>query len=215
MKTLSTLLLCSYALALAAALCGPYADDLVAWVSSPFGLALAAGFGSTYLLFRPYGFAAVLKHEIAHSLAAVMTFNRPVALQVKSDGSGLAEHRGTHNWFICLAPYFLPVMALPLLLIGCLGIASGTGYAVLLGLAAGFDLGVSWRQFGYHQVDLLHAGKVRSTLLVASCATVCYTFVIAFAGAESPRIAITVLKTGAGQLAVWAHTAWVSVAGLV
>lgn len=169
-----------------------------------FAIAFLASIVATVLLVNPYGFAAVLRHELTHSLAALATFNRPVALQVNVDGSGSAEYRGRANWLIYLAPYFLPLVSLPLLIAGVCGFASGTAYTILLAIAAGFDLAVAWRQFGYHQLDLQYAGgKVVSTILVVSTGIVMWSFILIY-GVTGSRSAVVELAIVAWNRALLA-----------
>ena len=212
MKTIFAISLVAYAAALAVVAFGRGGElSLSTLAQSPFGWGLAASLLLSYLFVGSNGFIGVLKHELAHAVAAVLTFNRPVGLHVNTDGSGLHEYRGRANWFIHLAPYFLPLLTLPLLVLGWVGIAGGIWYQALLGVAAGVDLVIAGKQVSYSQPDLLRVGKVRSTLLIGASAMICWIHVGLFGLRESlPRVAETYVTAGRS---LWATT--VAAAGAV
>ena len=169
----------------------------------PYTLSFVGAMCATYVLTGANSFVAVLRHEAAHILAAVLTLRRPVGLQVQANGGGLAQFRGGDSWFISLAPYFLPVATVPLLVLGLLGVASGDLYAILLGVTSGFDVAVATRQFGYHQSDLQYAGPIRSTLLTISMLIAVWTFVMLFGVLASVKGACHLYMKAAELLVVW------------
>ena len=174
----------------------------------PFTISFIAGGIVVWLFIPVYSFAAVLRHELAHALVAVLTFNRPVGLQVSPDGSGLAQYRGSGNWFISLAPYFLPLATLPVLLIGSFGVVQSYCYQLLLGVVAAFDLVIGFRQIGQHQTDFAPTGYGFGCFLCAAIGVLIWTPVFIFGWTLSMSQVVYVMGRTVAQLGDWGMFFW-------
>lgn len=67
-----------------------------------------------FLLGSKLTFVQIFEHELGHTLAALVFFNDVRGFLVHPQG-GEMVYQGAANFFIRLAPYFLPVFTLPLL----------------------------------------------------------------------------------------------------
>ena len=141
----------------------------------PLGLAFAGG-----LVFRlawaaglrrlgrhdPLDFLDTLEHELTHALAGYLTLCPPLSLSATLKSGGEVQLKGA-NPIAALAPYFLPLWCLGVMLLG-LVIRPGMQQAwnalllFLLGVFA-YRLG---REYRWRQSDLHRYGFLFSTLLV-------------------------------------------------
>ena len=92
----------------------------LAWRSAPAGswrdawfVSLGAGFASWLLIFALLPrtmWLYVLGHEFTHALAAMLAGGKVTAFHVTSKGGHILTDKV--NWWIALAPYFVPIYAL-------------------------------------------------------------------------------------------------------
>ncbi len=87
----------------------------------------AGSFIVAVLVFKRYlwagSFYSTLRHELCHWFFALISFNKPHALNVNGDGSGQYAYSGKGNYFIALAPYFFPLVTVSLLLMQIFALA--------------------------------------------------------------------------------------------
>jgi hypothetical protein len=116
---------------------------------------------------RGRSFAHTFEHELTHLVAGLLFLQSPSKFRVGKH-TGETELTGS-NWFISLAPYFLPLWALlPLLLLPLMN-AAGTLTALgALGFLYGLHLYSTLYEFGFYQTDVTAHGKTFSLLCVVA-----------------------------------------------
>ncbi len=124
------------------------------------------------LFYRTIDFLEHFEHELAHALVAVI-FLRPVGSLIvnprpKSGESGSKVTTYNPGCLIYLAPYYLPVFVLPLLLVKLVVIPQAYGIVnTLIGITTGFHLASLIKEFRPSiQEDIQNTG-----LLVSICVT--------------------------------------------
>jgi hypothetical protein len=126
-----------------------------------------AGYFLLVLLTRERGrsFAHTFEHELTHLVAGLIFLQKPSKFRV-GQHTGETELTGS-NWFISLAPYFLPLWALlPLLLLPLLN-PGGTLIALgALGFLYGLHLYSTLYEFGFYQTDVTEHGRIFSLFCV-------------------------------------------------
>ena len=119
---------------------------------------LISAFGAiavTHILVRTHGYLAVLSHELTHNVLGVLTFNKPIALNVEAQKGGYFAYKGKQNILSVLAPYFFPLISVFIFPIYFILASSGaTVYFGLLGASLGFSFSIAIRQAKPHQPDL-------------------------------------------------------------
>lgn len=152
-----------------------------AWEAAQGGgtlvLALAGGFVSGVTF--PAAFKAVLPgaaefllafdHESAHAIAAVLTGGRVETMSVSASGAGRVRHAGSKaNWFVALAPYFIPTATLGLLVVALVMPGRVDPWmAGALGATLGWHLASDWMDAGPHQPDIQDHGGWTAMYFVA------------------------------------------------
>lgn len=118
------------------------------------------------LVFRQYlragSFYGTLRHELCHWFFALISFNKPHALNINGDGSGNYSYSGSRNYGITLAPYFFPLTTISLLLLQVFFLRPAIPYFVLLGVALAFDLTGIKNDFHPRQTDWQQYGVLFS-----------------------------------------------------
>ncbi|MDB5103396.1 MAG: Peptidase M50B-like protein [Fibrobacteres bacterium] len=141
----------------------------------PLALWFAAGIGFRILfgsLMRrmgrddPLEFIDTLEHELTHALVGYATLCPPVSLSASLKSGGEVELKG-HNPLAVLAPYFLPLWCLLILLLG-LVVKPGmqNAWDHLLFFLMGWFCYRLFREYGWRQTDLHLYGFVFSAVSV-------------------------------------------------
>lgn len=114
---------------------------------------------------RGRSFAHTFEHELTHLVAGLLCFQSPSKFKV-GQHTGETELSGS-NWFISLAPYFLPLWALVPLLLLPLTNPAGTLVALsALGFLYGLHVYSTLYEFGFYQTDVTSHGKLFSLCCV-------------------------------------------------
>lgn len=174
------------AAALAAGL-GPICWDVLQWAARslrwpPPDLLATAGGAAAGLLFviwrRPNWFIHTAVHELCHLVACLVLFVRPTGITVTDGDGGAVEHvetdpvRGT---IIQVAPYTLPLLLAPVLVVRHFIITEPDPWRHVLSAAVGFfyahhiqalfhNIRLNWTG---DQADLVKAGRPLSFVLIA------------------------------------------------
>jgi hypothetical protein len=120
-----------------------------------------AGLGISSIIWffyvRKNDFLAVLEHELTHMLVALLLLKVPIRLHAHHQGDGMLECRGTDfgDYFVTLAPYFVPTITVSLLAFGWMvGDAFMPTYIGMLGFSTGFNLWSMMKETHAAQPDL-------------------------------------------------------------
>lgn len=128
--------------------------DQVKWI-----LAGLAGFLLLIpaLLSQNLNFLRVFEHESGHMLTNLMFFQTIVEFRASGTDGGVVKSRGTPllAWIITLAPYYLPVLTLPLLMMRPFVTFSVLSVVdVLIGISLGFHYYGLLEEFEARQPDI-------------------------------------------------------------
>jgi len=136
-----------------------------------------AGFAAYLLLYVPLlrdlvVFIEHFEHELAHAIVAFVSLSTIRRLIVnpipEPDEEGSKVTVSHLNCLGYLAPYYLPVFVLPLLVIKPLVIPQFRGAMnVLIGVATGFHYARLFREFRWSQTDIRETGLIVSLCLTA------------------------------------------------
>ncbi len=124
------------------------------------------------VLYRTIDFLEDLEHEFAHAVVAVMLLRpiRSLIVNPRPNPGEPGSQVGTYNpgCLIYLAPYYLPVFVLPLLLVKLVVTPQAHGIInTLIGITTGFHLASLLKEFKpSRQTDIQNTG-----LLVSICVT--------------------------------------------
>ncbi len=173
------------AVALAVGL-GPICFDVLQWAAKgivwplPDTIASVGG-GALGLLFifwrRPNAFVHTAVHEICHLLVCLLVFVRPTGISVTDGRGGQVEHVETdaiRSTLIQIAPYTLPLLLLPALVVRHFIVVAPGSWRHALSAAVAF-LFVTHLQSLYHnvrinisgdQADLVKVGRPLSFVLI-------------------------------------------------
>jgi hypothetical protein len=129
------------------------------------GLAMVpAGMILWLLLGRFLRFFHVFEHEVTHLVTGLIFFIQPRQL-VASESGGHMEMYG-NNFIVSLAPYFVPLLSLVLMVLMPLLDSTVSFYACgMLGLATGYHFITNLQEFSLQQPDIRSHGLVFSTLI--------------------------------------------------
>jgi hypothetical protein len=114
-------------------------------------------------------FLETFTHELTHTVAGLMLFQRIDSFTATNGGGGVIEHSGRHsnNFLISLAPYCLPIFTFFLLLFKYMIAAKSLWvFDVLTGLTAGFHFVAMVKDIGPHQTDIQECGYLFSYLFI-------------------------------------------------
>lgn len=170
------------------------------WYQKLFFIALGGGFILTTILVKAHGYLAILTHELTHNLLGIMSFNKPVALNVQANMGGVFVFNGKHNIMSVLSPYFFPIITLfvfPIYFI--LASAGADVYFVLLGISLGYSFSISIRQAHPNQPDLQVYGVKWSYLIILFFYILIYGLLISFVIGRMPML-ISFMKMSWGHL---------------
>ena len=135
---------------------------LLRWYSHKYFYYFIGSFSVSALFLIKYfkhgSFYGTLRHELCHWFFALISFNKPHALNINGDGSGSYSYSGRDNYCIALAPYFFPILSTFLLLVQLLFSSPTPVYYILMGFALAFDIigmkndyhprQTDWHQYG-------------------------------------------------------------------
>lgn len=135
--------------------------------STPARLGLAmvpAGMLVWLLIGRFLRFFHVFEHEVTHLVTGLLFFIQPRQL-VASESGGRMEMYG-NNFFVSLAPYFVPLFSLVVMVLMPLLDSTVNVYACgALGLVTGYHLITNLQEFSLQQPDICGQGRVFSTVV--------------------------------------------------
>jgi len=128
---------------------------------------------------------AIFEHEFTHMLAAIMTWHKPKTLQIDPDKGGMFAFYGEGNWFITLAPYFVPTFPV-LMMIFCavweqFDMPLPKLFLPIFGIIFGYHLMSNATQIHGEQTDFKKAGWLFSILFLPTANLLTIGFVWAFA----------------------------------
>lgn len=150
-----------------------------------FPLLAFCAFWVLFLRGKGTSFFAIFEHEITHMLFAVLTFHKPVSLEVHHHKGGSFNYQGKGNWLICLAPYFFPtfpvIVMLGSILYPFMNTSIPNGIFVVLGLATGYHICTTIASIHPKQTDFKEAGFLFSILFLPTANILCYGLIAAFA----------------------------------
>lgn len=127
---------------------------------------------------------AIFEHEITHMLFALLTFHKPVSLEVHRNKGGSFGYQGEGNWLISLAPYFFPTFPL-LIMLGTL-LYSFTNqpvpdvFLIILGFATGYHICTIIASLHPQQTDFKQAGFLFTLLFLPAANLICYGIIFSF-----------------------------------
>ena len=168
----------------------PFVTGAGVWLLAWFAVFRRSAWGS---------WLPTLLHEVAHALAAWLTLHRVIGLRASWRSGGEIEIVGAGNWFIALAPYWLP---LPL---GAVAVASlWTGPDQAAAVAAALGSGIAWqatvlgREIHRDQDDLQRAGWLFSACVLPIANAVVAALALAWAALGPGAAADTLIGVGRG-----------------
>lgn len=128
---------------------------------------------------------SIFEHEFTHMIAALLTFHCPRSMKIESDKGGAFGYYGEGNWFITLAPYFLPTFPLLMMIISLFWTWTGKNipslFIPVLGMMFGYHLVSNATQIHGEQTDFPKAGWLFSILFLPTANLITFGFVWAFA----------------------------------
>jgi len=128
---------------------------------------------------------SIFEHEATHMLAALLTFHRPLFMRIEANKGGAFGYEGQGNWFIALAPYFVPTFPLIVIVIGLIWHhiydQMPTFFIPALGLMFGYHLASNASQIHTDQSDFPKAGWLFSILFLPTANLIAFALIWAFA----------------------------------
>lgn len=155
---------------------------ILLWFGLPFILVAA------FWLFVPGmsgSFLAILEHELTHMFFALLTFHKPVGLNVHQDKGGSFSFQGRGNWLIAIGPYFFPlfptIIMLASIVYALMGEVLPPVYWSVFGVMVGYHLASTILQIHPGQTDFKKAGYVFTILFLPGANLLAYGIVFAYA----------------------------------
>ncbi len=112
------------------------------------------------------GFIETFEHELGHTIAAFLMFQRVFSFNASDKGGGKITH-SSPNFVITLAPYFLPVFTLPFLIVKPWIVLSAEPYFdFFIGFTLAFHFVSLFKEFRPSQTDLQCYGMIISTAII-------------------------------------------------
>ncbi len=128
---------------------------------------------------------SIFEHEFTHMIAALLTFHAPRSMEIESDKGGSFGYYGEGNWFITLAPYFVPTFPIIMMIFSVIWHLMGQPlpslFMPVLGMLFGYHLVSNATQIHGEQTDFSKAGWVFSVLFLPTANLITFGFVWAFA----------------------------------
>lgn len=163
--------------------------EVILWFGLPFLL-----MGAAWLFVPSMGgsFLAIMEHELTHMVFALLTFHRPVDLDVKQNKGGHFSFQGKGNWLIALAPYFFPTFAVCVMLASFVYFFMGQPlplvYWSVFGIMVGYHLAATILQIHPGQTDFKQAGYLFTVLFLPGANLIVYGLLFAYACIGWPGI---------------------------
>lgn len=124
-------------------------------------------------LFRDYHLFTTLEHEFGHAAMGCLFLRVPQAIAGTAKRGGVTQLPNGYNFAVALAPYFLPLFTVPLVILKAMALkwnlAPSYGHIVLdflIGFTFAFHLIGLWEEFRPYQTDLQRSGYVFSIVVV-------------------------------------------------
>lgn len=156
--------------------------NVLIWFGLPFIIVAALW------LFMPGmngSFLAILEHELTHMFFALLTFHKPVDLDVHQDKGGSFSFQGKGNWLIAISPYFFPLFPMIIMLSSLVYFLMNEPlppvYGSVFGVMVGYHLASTILQIHPGQTDFKKAGYVFSILFLPGANLIVYGVLIAYA----------------------------------
>jgi hypothetical protein len=116
-------------------------------------------------------FIETFRHEAAHATVSILFLKMPQTFSVDVSKAEAGEKGKTgplRGWFLAdLAPYYLPVLTLPLLLVKPVTPESMRAFVdLLIGVTLGFHYFTAIKDFHFKQKDIITTGRIFSTVMV-------------------------------------------------
>ena len=128
---------------------------------------------------------SIFEHEFTHMIAALLTFHAPKSMSIESDKGGSFGYYGKGNWFITLAPYFIPTFPFLLMLFSLIWGRFHNDlpelFMPVLGMMFGYHLVSNAGQIHTEQTDFPKAGWIFSVLFLPTANLITFAIVWAFA----------------------------------
>jgi Peptidase M50B-like len=130
----------------------------------------AACWWAVYLMLPKPMWVYVFGHELTHALSTWLCGGSVRRFKVTSDGGHVVVSKS--NFLIALAPYFVPVYAIAVVLIFAVANALGAWrlhpvwFHLLLGAAYGFHLTLTWNVLQTRQTDITSQGYIFSAVVI-------------------------------------------------
>ena len=130
----------------------------------------AACWWAIYLMLPKPMWVYVFGHELTHALSTWLCGGSVRRFKVTSDGGHVVVSKS--NFLIALAPYFVPVYAIAVVLIFAAANALGAWrlqpvwFHLLLGTAYGFHLTLTWNILQTRQTDITSQGYIFSAVII-------------------------------------------------
>jgi hypothetical protein len=154
-----------------------------------FFASAGAGLVITHLLVRTHGYLAILTHELTHNVLGILTFNKPIALNVEANSGGYFAYQGKQTIISVLSPYFFPLITAVIFPIYFILAGSGAiVYFGMLGFTMGYSFSIAIRQGKPHQPDLHVFGIGWSYTMILFFQILIWGILIAFAVGRIPMI---------------------------
>ena len=135
-----------------------------------------------YPLIRRRRFFRTFEHETTHMLAAKLCLANMESMTVTSSGSGQVIYTRESNFFIALAPYFLPLFALCFTILAPLLHPKLSAYALVpAGFMLTHHLLASFEEAMVGQPDIHESGRIFSIAFIGVFGLLIYGIIIAFA----------------------------------
>ncbi len=146
-----------------AALLAAYDLFLVAKVAqwTPFILGVAGYLVLWWLFFGKESSGSLFstfEHELTHAIFAWLTLHSVTGFRATWGSGGEIQYVGEGNWLITIAPYWVPTLALPLMLVVCLESSTGEWIQPAFGVAFAYHMTSTWRETHPYQTDLQKVG---------------------------------------------------------
>ncbi|MFA6032284.1 MAG: M50 family metallopeptidase [Myxococcota bacterium] len=135
-----------------------------------------------YPLMRMRKFFRTFEHETTHMIAAKMCLANMESMTISSSGNGQVSYTRESNFFIALAPYFLPLFALCFTILAPLLHPKLSAYALVpAGFLLTHHLLASFEEAMVGQPDIHESGRIFSIAFIGVFGLLIYGIIIAFA----------------------------------
>lgn len=117
---------------------------------------------------RDFGFAITFVHELNHTIFAALHLRKVSSFNAHESKGGEMTYAGKPTPLIVLAPYSVPLVSLPLLLLGCFVVEAAAPWVTrAVGFSIGFYLHAFKHDFHFGQTDLYVYGLPFSLAFIA------------------------------------------------